>query len=127
MKLIKNVMAWALVLGFMAHAQAEDLTALMCPNQLPVGETFEVALEANASTGYQWQIKQQSAALTLLNDEYQSTQAVEPMMVGVPGQHVWTFQAGAVGEAYVQLVYVRPWQTQEIAKTWECRFPVVAD
>ena len=110
-----------------ALAQANETQEAMCPAQLSVNQTFEVALEANPSTGYQWQIKEQSAALVLLEERYENSPEAKPMMVGVPGTKIWTFKAAEVGQAQLNLVYVRPWQAHEVAKSWTCSVNVVAE
>ena len=122
----------SLMAAFIAQAQAlspvdDNVSTLQCPENLAVGETWRVSLPSNASTGYQWQIREQSETLTLLGEDYVSPPSLtDRPMVGVPGTHVWNFQANQAGEAFVNLVYVRPWEHVAVGQSWQCRFDVLA-
>lgn len=109
------------MMGMAFGAQA----AATCPTQMKVGATFEVTLQTNASTGFQWKVHEQSANVVLLKTEVQSSQTqTNPPIVGAPSQQTWTFKAASAGNAVVHLVYVRPWQVTDVAEQWLCRFVI---
>jgi predicted secreted protein len=69
------------------------------------GDTVEIVLEENPSTGFVWEPVAIPEMLTLSSDEY-----VEPDndLVGAPGSHVFLLTAGGEGAGIVRLEYVRP-------------------
>jgi inhibitor of cysteine peptidase len=75
-----------------------------------VGEEFNITLDANPTTGYQWKLSDNftEGVVKLVGSEYV---APETEMVGVGGKEVWTFEGVRSGETTVELEYVRPWET----------------
>lgn len=93
-----------------------------CPATMKVGETFEISLETNASTGFQWQVHEKSDNITVLGNQVQSSPSDSNRpLVGAPSQQLWVFKAAAAGEAKIQLVYVRVWAADQVAKHWVCQ------
>ena len=76
---------------------------------LPVGETLEVSLSENKTTGFQWVFeKSAKELLSLVKEE------VEPgEKIGEPGIHRWLFRAEQAGSERIQLFYRRPWEEKE--------------
>ena len=78
--------------------------------RLAIGETFEVRLEENRSTGFKWVIESPSeganGVLSLVGDAFEQGKAV-----GEPGTHRWEFRAEHPGSATIALSYQRPWQS----------------
>lgn len=84
--------------------------------ELPVGETIEVRLPENRTTGYQWVLESSAKAVSsLLNDE------VEPgSLMGGPGIHHWYFRTDRAGSGHIKLSYRRPWEeTEKPQRTFE--------
>lgn len=79
------------------------------PIQVEVGDDFAIVLEANPTTGFQWQLGDELPAdvLTLVINEYQGA---ETDLVGAGGQDIWVFQATGPGKAVIGLEYLRPWE-----------------
>ncbi|HXU40097.1 MAG TPA: protease inhibitor I42 family protein [Blastocatellia bacterium] len=77
---------------------------------LTAGETFEVRLEENRSTGFKWVIESPSEganeACSLAGDSFEKGKAV-----GEPGNHHWEFRADHAGSCTITLSYQRPWES----------------
>lgn len=78
---------------------------------LAPGRRLEVALAANPSTGYQWELDTlDPAVLEQTGDpEYRSAPGAETA-VGVGGASIWHFVAVAPGKTRLRLGYARPWE-----------------
>ncbi len=76
-----------------------------------VGEPFVVELEGNATTGYQWQLEFDESKLKLIGDEYQP---VGVGGVGSSGQHRFTLQPVASGQASILARYKRAWEPEHL-------------
>jgi predicted secreted protein len=74
---------------------------------LQVGDTLEVRLSANPTTGYMWYIKKESTPLLKLVHQTQT----EPTEQGVgrPVLQVFNFEARRSGDGVLVLHYVRSW------------------
>lgn len=84
--------------------------------QTSVNEEFEVTLDSNPSTGYQWQVRNIDATIAeLVNDEYIPP---ESGLVGAPGKQVFTFEALKEGKTTIELEYVRPWEPESPANIY---------
>ncbi len=77
------------------------------PIEVALGEEFSIRLNANATTGYAWQLGEplDEGVLGLVGSVYE---APETELVGTGGQEVWTFSTLAAGETTVRLEYRRP-------------------
>ena len=96
-----------------------------CPTLLvmKVGETLQFTVPENPSTGYQWQLLH-PLKLFKTEETYQQQEAPEGM-VGVGGEKIFRFKAEQPGQELIELVHVRPWETQKQAEQqWHCRIRV---
>lgn len=71
------------------------------------GETFEVRLPENASTGYQWVVVGLADEVELLGDD---TVASEPLVPGAQGLHCFRFIARGTPRGRVALELRRSWE-----------------
>lgn len=73
-----------------------------------VGQTFVIALRANHSTGFSWQLAPQSdATVATIGSAYESPTP----RIGAAGQEIWSFRAVAAGAASLVLRYGRPFES----------------
>jgi len=73
--------------------------------EVRVGETVEVTLPENASTGYRWAVDRLDAAIVRqLSAESRNTAKA----IGAPGTIVFTFEAVKAGTGEIALKYRRP-------------------
>jgi predicted secreted protein len=79
------------------------------------GERFTVALDANHSTGFRWELGKpiDGSVLTLVDAQYEEEASAAP---GTGGKEVWTFDAAAPGWARIQFIYRRPWEEMAPAR-----------
>jgi inhibitor of cysteine peptidase len=76
--------------------------------QIKVGDTLEVRLASNPSTGYMWYVHPKSTALLKLAGQTQ-TDAADPG-VGRPIVQVFTFQPKRAADVILLLRYARAWE-----------------
>ncbi len=74
---------------------------------LKTGDTLEVRMSANPTTGFMWYLKKESTRLLKLTGQTQ-TEATEPG-VGRPVFQVFEFLAKQPGDGVLLLHYVRSW------------------
>ena len=89
--------------------------------QIKAGDTLEVRLNANPSTGYMWYVHPKSTALLRLTGQTQTepTESGEgqPMAVGRPIVQIFTFQSRRKGDGILLLRYVRAWEKPMLGET----------
>ena len=80
------------------------------------GETFELVLTANSSTGFHWELVEELDAnvVELVSQDYI---AQEPVMPGSGGMDVWTMRAINPGDTTIMLGYYPPGNDLEPAET----------
>lgn len=76
--------------------------------RLNAGDTLEVRLKANPSTGFMWYIEKESTPLLKLTSQSQ-TEATEPG-VGRSVFQIFRFEARRAGDGVLRLHYVRSWE-----------------
>jgi len=74
-----------------------------------VGKEFVITLDANATTGYEWQLASpiDDNLIKLVSSEYTPDNTG---LVGSGGKSIWTFKAAQAGKAQVSFKYIRPWE-----------------
>ena len=82
--------------------------------ELTKGQTFNVTLESNPSTGYSWEVVEfNNNMLHQIGEaEYRriSNFTGEQPMAGVPEMQTFRFEAINTGQTTLKLVYHRPWE-----------------
>ena len=74
--------------------------------ELATGDTFQVKLNENPTTGYQWTLETTSG-LEIMSDNYSSSTSG---LVGAGGIHEWDIKATASGTQQVSALYSRSWE-----------------
>jgi inhibitor of cysteine peptidase len=79
------------------------------------GDTFEVRLESNPSTGYAWEVADTAteAFLDLLSRGYE--EPTQENLVGAPGTEVFEFEAVETGAGILRLEYIRSFEDLPVA------------
>jgi len=74
-----------------------------------VGESFNISLESNRSTGYQWKLAGQldQKVIKLVSSDYVGPAKQIP---GAGGKEEWIFLGVGPGKTVIHLEYVRPWE-----------------
>jgi inhibitor of cysteine peptidase len=113
-KNIFNVLMTCMVLGSMillagcAKGTTEYSDSGMTIKASP-GQAFKIVLDANHTTGYEWQI---SIPLDTKIVQFDGTdyKAEDTGRVGSGGKEVWTFKAAGKGKTRIFFEYIRPWE-----------------
>ena len=81
---------------------------------LKAGETLELRLNSNPTTGFMWYLKKESTRLLKLTGQSETKPpepgAGQPTMVGQPIVQVFDFLARQPGDGVLLLHYVRSWE-----------------
>lgn len=124
-RIVVCVMAFALVAGLAACSifegspgnmttlsiecdQLEAEPVVAAEVGLGVGDSVEIRLCSNPSTGFTWQDPPLDGDATLELVSRQDLEGVQTVP-GAPGQESFTFRATAAGATVVHLVYSQPW------------------
>ena len=111
-------LALALVAGCSAHS-ASDAPPEPAAFMAAPGERFDIRLDANPSTGFQWDIGTplDEKIVRLVGSDFQRAPAPAPAsgaesapLVGQGGVETWRFEAVGPGRTTIELVYRRPWE-----------------
>ena len=81
---------------------------------LGTGETFEIVLSSNPTTGYSWSAADVPACLEQEGESEYTSDAPAGMM-GAGGAETWRFTAVEPGEGTLVLQYTRPWESDQEA------------
>jgi len=76
--------------------------------EMKVGETFEVQLPENPTTGYRWYLRTSGGScLELADDSFQPSGGTT---CGAGGMRRWRFCAVRAGSADIEMVHRRSWE-----------------
>ena len=79
--------------------------------EVAAGESFEIALGENPTTGFQWQTAAGGAPVCrLVKDEFVAPAENRP---GQGGHHVWQFRAVKAGQGEIELTNSRAGRTEQ--------------
>jgi inhibitor of cysteine peptidase len=88
--------------------------------QVSAGSSVTVTLCSNPTTGFQWgqaQIADPTVAAEADHKFVEPNQSVDgQLLMGAPGQDVWTFKALKKGSTTISMDYSRPWEGGEKAE-----------
>jgi inhibitor of cysteine peptidase len=73
---------------------------------LTVGETIEIRLRENPTTGFRWQLMGGDHAVCTMTSDTFKREAGPP---GHGGEHSWVFEAARSGGCDIEFRYQRPW------------------
>jgi inhibitor of cysteine peptidase len=88
--------------------------------QVPSGKPFDVALEGNPTTGYDWQVGKIEGDTVMQVGKMDYVPKKHPQgMVGVGGTCVFHFKVVKPGKTKIKLKYLRSWEKKKPEKTFE--------
>ena len=91
--------------------------------ELAKGQTFSLALSANPSTGYTWEVAELDTGV--VSPVGESEFLPSSGLIGAPGTMMMRFQAAGAGQTTLKLVYHRPWENAtEPAQTFSLQITV---
>ena len=82
--------------------------------EISVGDSLNVTLCSNPTTGFQWSELAQISDQTLLQQiDHQFVPPQEQDVEGAAGKEIWTFNALKKGTSNISMEYSRPWEGGE--------------
>ncbi len=77
-----------------------------------IGQEFIIAIGANPTTGYDWEVSLDETILELVEKTYKPAEEAEHEIVGAGGVEYFRFKALKTGETEITMVYKRPWEEE---------------
>ncbi|MEI6142488.1 MAG: protease inhibitor I42 family protein [Mariniphaga sp.] len=84
--------------------------------EIGVGDSFQLELTSNPSTGYSWTWSNQQDVSVVEKTDSKYT-ASNPGLMGGGGTEVWTFKGAKSGSDSLKLEYKRSWESGAAAET----------
>ena len=83
--------------------------------QAKTGQTINITLDSNITTGYKWNLVSQPDAAVV---KFVSSKYNEPFAggIGAGGTELWQFQTMGRGTALLKLAYFRPFDPSQVAR-----------
>jgi len=79
--------------------------------ELTNGQTFNVTLETNPSTGYSWEVVElNNSIIKKIGEAVSEPNNTEKNMVGAPVMHTFQFEVINTGQTTLKIVYRRSWE-----------------
>jgi inhibitor of cysteine peptidase len=79
--------------------------------ELTKGQTFNVTLETNPSTGYSWEVVElNNSILHKIGEAESEPYSTTENMVGIPIMHTFQFEVINTGQTTLKIVYHRIWE-----------------
>jgi len=75
-----------------------------------VNQEFVIAIGANPTTGYDWEVSLDETMLELVEMTYKLAEEAEHKVVGAGGVDYFRFKALKAGETEINMVYKRSWE-----------------
>ena len=88
------------------------------------GQTIEVTLPGNPTTGYNWQMAVPSSGAALYKQLGEPVFKAESTALGAGGAVTFEFQTVAKGDGTLKLIYSRPWENVPPTQTFEVKLSV---
>lgn len=78
--------------------------------EMKSGDTLEITLKANPTTGYQWVITSVDSSLLINTDTEYKTSQTSRKIVGSGGKSIFRFKAKKSGKTDLRLIYHQPFE-----------------
>lgn len=86
-----------------AQVSPQDISNI----EVNMGEEFVIVLDANATTGYEWNIADfDKSYFSIVGNKYETAN----VSAGSGGKSIWTFKANNKGNSVIVMSYARPWE-----------------
>jgi predicted secreted protein len=125
--LIIVIAATAMAAGCGSSADAAKGTLKLGQNDdgktytVKVGDTIQVVIPGNPTTGYSWttaMADKDAALLQQVGDPQYAADSTDSSLAGSGGVYTLTFKAVAKGQALLKLAYARPWESVQPIQTF---------
>jgi inhibitor of cysteine peptidase len=113
---ILQVMVWVVLMAQLQTACSKQTTASEVDNYtLQIGQTVDITLNANPSTGYSWAWINKAAVTTV--DSVAAISVATNNVPGSPSQEIWRFKAVKAGSESIKFRYAQPWVGGAVGET----------
>ncbi len=82
--------------------------------RVTVNKPFEISVESNPSTGYQWTAEFDSNFIQMTSSKFERDPSKPKHYVGVGGVTKFVFVPIKTGQTTIRLLYQRPWEDKPI-------------
>jgi len=112
---------WLLPILFLAGCGGPKLQQIALAGKdynykIAVGESFQVVLPSNQTTGYKWELVDLTKdVLAQVKNEYRVSKKYAANVVGAGGEETWTFKVLKDERSHIVMEYRRPWSKSEVA------------
>lgn len=95
-----------------AEPETAELNETKTVADIEKGETFQIRLESNITTGYSWGMQELSDPEII---EFVGSAYIEPEtdLIGAAGEELWEFKALDKGKTTINMFYSRSWEEEE--------------
>jgi len=100
----------SVVLAFLLANSDSD--AEITSRKVSLNKTFNIALKANPSTGYKWEVSYDKNFVQLKEESHKRDPSKPKNYVGVGGITTFVFKPVKVGETEIEFTYKRPWEKE---------------
>ena len=96
-----------------------------CPMQLHAGQTLNISLPSNPTTGFRWVVADAAPGVLRSLGPEVYTNPEDAGLVGGAGKSTWRYEAYQKGEGRLLMQYRRPWEVEVApAKVIDCKVSV---
>ena len=107
-------------------ANKADAVAQASRFEAAVGETFQIKLKCNPTTGYEWELKSIDRKIAAPTGPVEFLQSpAQPGMVGVGGNCVLGIKGVKPGKTKAVLVYRRSWEKVKPVETFTAEIKIL--
>lgn len=101
-----------IAISLMAGCVGEIKTYIDSGQTIDIGvnREFVIAIAANPTTGYDWEVSLDETMLELVEMTYKLAEEAEHEIVGAGGVDYFRFKALKAGETEITMVYKRSWE-----------------
>ncbi len=82
--------------------------------RVTVNKPFEISVESNPSTGYQWKAEVDANMIQMKSSKFERDPSKPKHYVGVGGVTKFVFLPIKTGQTTIRLLYQRPWEDKPI-------------
>ena len=107
-----TILTLCTLLFFGCNSKIVDQSDSIEPGNITIksGDTFEIKLESNPTTGYSWRLAESpSGTIQNISNVYEPRKT-SGNIVGSGGTEIWTFKAVSKGNIILNFEYARPWE-----------------
>jgi predicted secreted protein len=113
---VLQMLVWVVLLAQLQTACSKQTSGAGVDNyNLEIGQSVDITLNANPSTGYSWSWINKAAVTTV--DSVAAISVTVNNVPGSPSQEIWRFKAVKAGSDSIKFRYAQPWVGGAVGET----------